>query len=193
MPVLLVLLYRTGVRPSLPRNLRFLAVALIAVQTANLLVLVGSEWRSGIFPEVGRIASLTYKSGLYVVLPGGHIWKAIYAVSAALHLAARFFPVLFLLALAKQAAPASDALASGPRLVKRAAVIAIVVRVLSMVISVLVYVAFANAVRTYAKAGSTSSTLLRGLLFGLPSLIVPWIIYRGIRKPQAAVSSCIDA
>ncbi len=50
-------------------------------------------------------------------------------------------------------------------------------------VDILGYLTYAYSVRTYGKLGITPDALpLLRLLFGLPTLILPWIIYRGIRN-----------
>jgi hypothetical protein len=89
--------------------------------------------------------------------------------------------ILFLVAFARQTAPPTMPVSATTRQVKKAAVIAIVARALMMVAGVLSYIVYVAAVRTYGKAGSMQVLVLRDLLFELPALIVPWIVYRGIR------------
>src|SRR5580692_1647392 len=69
LPVLLVLLYRTGTRPALSRNLRFMVATLVVIRGAAFLFGIRDVWRAGILPVASHAASPAGTQSWFILSP----------------------------------------------------------------------------------------------------------------------------
>jgi hypothetical protein len=182
LPVFLVLLYRTGITPALSRNLRFVAVALVAIRTSAVLFDIGRVWRAGILPVASNAVSPAWSQSWFFLSPANHWWTATLMISNVVNVASRLAFIFFLVAIACQVAPSQNADKRASRQVRNAALVAIFTGALSIIL-LIIFQVYAHAVRTYGQAGAAAT--LRSLLFALPGLIAPLIILVGIiRSPR---------
>jgi hypothetical protein len=184
LPVFLVLLYRTGIRPELSRNLRFVAAALVAVRCAAILFEVRDQWNAAILPVASHVASPGGTQSWFFLSPASHWWSSLLVISNVVNFGSRLAFVFFLVALARQNGPSQNADKHASSQVRNAALAAIFVGALSIVALLISFQVLAHAVRTYGAAGMTAPGMLsdlRRLLFALPSLIAPLIILVGVK------------
>jgi hypothetical protein len=177
LPVLLVLLYRTGVRTALSRNLRFVAAALAAIRSVAFLFAVRDMWRAGIIPAASHAASPAGSQSWLFLSPASHWWAITLVISNVVSVGSRLAFIFFLVAIACQVAPSQNADRHATRQVRNAALAAIFTGALSVIL-VISFQVYAHAVRTYGQAGAAAT--LRSLLFGLPNVIAPWIILASV-------------
>ena len=81
LPVFLLLLYRTGIRPTLSSNLALMATTLAVFRGAAFLFSIREVWRAGILPDVSRAASLAGSQSRFVLSPASHWWTATLMIS----------------------------------------------------------------------------------------------------------------
>jgi len=175
LPILLLLLYRTRVTPAISKNLRLLAKLLIVIRAASLSFAVWDVWHTGIQPlPKYSVLPASLASSFYVGPPGQWISDVVSLVS-------RVAFLLFFIALARQAPIASNTDPVAMRRVRKAALAAVIAGALFMVLDYVSYQVYAHALRTYGHKEASILPTLRQLLFALPALIAPWIIYTGVR------------
>jgi hypothetical protein len=187
LPVLLVLLYRTGTRPALSRNLRLMAATLVVIRGAAFLFGIRDVWRAGIPPDVSRVASLAGSQSWFFVSPASHWWTATLLISNVVSFASGLAFIFFLVALACQRGPSQNADKLASRQVRNAALAAIIARAFLIFVLLISFQVYAHAMRIYGPPETAAPGVLfdlRRLLFELPGLIAPLIILVSIKSEQ---------
>lgn len=194
LPILLVLLYRTGIKPMLSHSLTLMAAAIVVIRGAGFLFRIREVWRGGILPDVSRVASLAGSQSWFILSPTSHWWTAVLLISDLVRFGSGLAFVFFLVALARQRGPSQNYDKHASRQVRNAALTAIFARALLIIFLLISFQVYVHAMRTYGPAGTSTHDVLfdlRRLLFELPPLIAPMIILAGItthRNPSSALS-----
>jgi hypothetical protein len=181
LPVFLLMFYRSGITPSVSKQLRNRALALALIRGLNLVFVGLDQWRERGNP--GRVA-----------LPSGSHWGWFneswirWAVSGAVTLFSVLAFMLFLIALSRQISGGRDFEWGRARLVKRAALIAAGSRAMYLVMECAAGMWMYSMQRSGVVHDVTSvPAILRSALFALPGLAAPLIIYVSIGTRREAV------
>jgi len=169
LPVFLFILYRTRVSPMLTESLRRTALVLALILVTSLAVFCMGVWRSVHQPA----------SGPFFATP---VWHTIFDVAEFSTQAAMIF---FLLTLFRPCRRVRESCKDEARLVRKAALIAAIAGALAL----LSYPAFTLLFGIRSLPGGPGAWVtLQNVLFGIPAIAAPLIVYAGVRGQTAAAT-----
>lgn len=174
--LLLLLLSRPGTLLALSEKQRYLASALAAIRAVSFVLSGVGTWRlalrggSNPMPGAGNVRFWALQSSAGNLISDG--------LSALSGIAA----IVFLVALARQVLPPREFAEGRPRLIRNVALLAVITRAFVLTAVLIMQLVMAGyRIQTGSAPGALSALLV--VLFGLPGLLAPMIIYSSVRRP----------
>lgn len=174
--LLLLLLSRPGTLLALSEKQRYVAWALAAIRAVSFVLSGVGMWR------------LTLRGGPNPMAGAEHVrfWASQSSVgnliSNALAALSGIAVIVFLAAFARQVWPPREFAEERPRLIRNVALLAVITRAFVLTAALIAQLVMASyRIQTGSPPGALSA--LRLVIFGLPGLLAPMIIYSSVRRP----------
>ena len=173
--LLLLLLSRPGNLLILSEKQRYLAWALVLIRSASFIVSIAETWRKGLHGATNRIPE---SDNLWLRFSQS---SARFLISDVLALLSGFGFLLFLVALARPDRPPHEFVEGQPRLIRKVALIVAIIGGLGLMLTVTSQYGLMQYRGQFAGAPNGLS-VLRSVLFGLPGMLAPILVYSGVRR-----------
>lgn len=174
--LLLLLLSRPGTLLAVSEKQQYVAWALAVIRAVSFVLSGVGTWRLALrggpnpTPGAGNIPFWASQSSA-----GNLISDALSALSG-------IAVIVFLAALARQVWPPRESAEARPRLIRNIALLAVITRAFVLAAVLITQLVMATyRIQTGSPPGALSA--LRLVIFGLPGLLAPMIIYSSVRRP----------